>query len=273
MTNLGEKGVASKVLDKKAKDKELQYHEIPKDDLPLHHEAEEKQWEEEWIRFGSVKPLESAESERIRATVDRKRILRSRFVYRDKHSSLRTPQRDLPVKAKARLRLAGQHCPDCATGRVRTDASTVQRTSTLCFFQVGANLGWLPSLRTGDISAAFLQGTARNTDPIYFEQPWGRGLPGMKPGQLVQVIRGVFGLPDVPRTWWLEFSPTSRSMGLQLDPALMVWRHPSFALGIMSIVRVDDIALTDDGSEETKQIVVLLRKRFRFGYVRNGRSR
>eukprot|EP00974_Lingulodinium_polyedra_P105924 10254746-Lingulodinium_polyedra.AAC.1 len=85
----------------------------------------------------------------------------------------------MPAKAKARLCIAGQHDPDCATGKVRTDAPTVQRTSTFCFLQVVANLGWCKQLRAGDIASAFLQGKARdNSEPLYMEQPRGRGLPG-----------------------------------------------------------------------------------------------
>ena len=36
-------------------------------------------------------------------------------------------------------------------------------------------------------------------EPLYMEQPLVKPPPGLHPEQLVQVIKGVFGLPDAPR--------------------------------------------------------------------------
>jgi len=62
----------------------------------------------------------------------------------------------------------------------------------MVFLQVWAMLGWLPTLASGDIASAFLQGRARSErdaslQPLFMEQPRGRGLPGLHPGQLVEV--------------------------------------------------------------------------------------
>ena len=114
----------SELLGNKQKGKDLGYHQIPVEQRGLYHEAEKSQWDE-WLKFGSAQPLSPEETAEVRRTVDKSRILRSRYVHRDKNSSLRTPQRPLPVKAKARLVVAGQNCPDCASGKIRVDAPTV----------------------------------------------------------------------------------------------------------------------------------------------------
>jgi len=79
----------------------------------------------------------------------------------------------------------------------------------------------------------------------------------MEVGALVEIIKGVFGLPDAPRAWWLEFSGTLlRDFGfvnLKLDLAYFVWRDPQRnALAIMIIVHVDNIACMHDGSRRSK---------------------
>ena len=60
----------------------------------------------------------------------------------------------LPVKAKERLVIQGQHCPDNAQGLVRTDAPTVHRTAVSVFLQIVSSMGWCRSLRGVDVSCA-----------------------------------------------------------------------------------------------------------------------
>jgi len=143
----------------------------------------------------------------------------------------------------------------------------------MIFLQVVASLKWLDSLAAGDISAAFLQGRDRSSrdaslPPLYMEQPRGRPLPGLQPGQLIQVIKGVFGLPDAPRAWWEEFSSTIRSYGLvstKLDPAFFVYRGQDGAPKLLLIVHVDDILVAHDGSDESRRLQDRIRTRYPFG--------
>ena len=51
--------------------------------------------------------------------------------YADKRTPLRTDERPLPAKAKARLCAGGHLDPRLAMGDVRTDAPTVARNSTM----------------------------------------------------------------------------------------------------------------------------------------------
>ena len=72
--------------------------------------------------------------------------------------------------------------------------------------QVCANLAWLPNLLKGDVSSAFLQGRRRSVDEPLCLVQFPRGFPGLQPGQLCDVLKGLFGLADAPRDWFVEFS-------------------------------------------------------------------
>ena len=83
------------------------------------------------------------EAPMIRQQVPRERRLHSRFAYRNKNAGLLdTAGNALSVKAKARLVILGQHCPDNAQGLVRTDAPTAHRTAVSVFFQIASSMGW-----------------------------------------------------------------------------------------------------------------------------------
>ena len=134
-------------------------------------------------------------------------------------------------------------------------------------------LGWWENFFTADISQAFLQGRPREEqlgrDKLYMEQPREKPLPGCLPGQLIEVIKGVFGLPDAPRGWWLEFSGTMygefQFVSHTLDVAFFIWRHDNGSIGILLVVHVDDVACGYDGSKETQQVIDRLLKRYPFG--------
>jgi len=264
------------IRGRRALDKELGWHEVPEQDKPVYKEAMASHWKE-WLQYKAVKPLSAEETAKVRRTVRRERVLRSRYALRDKNASVRTPQNNLPIKAKARLVIAGQDCPDAMMGLLKTDAPTVQRTSILVLLQIAANLRWLESLTVGDISSAFLQGKERAVDdPIYMEQPRGYQLPGTEDGTcLIQVLKGVFGLPDAPRAWWLELSQTLQSEfgfhSTQLDQAFMTWRE-SGRLRMMIAVHVDDLVAVHDGSPEAKRQLQRLRERYPFGDWKEARA-
>ena len=101
--------------------------------MPLYQEAERVQWNE-WVTHRSVKNHSPVEAAKIRQQVPRER-----FAYRNKKKRWSVgPRREipLPVKAKARLVIQGQRCPDNAQGLVRTDAPTVHGTAVSIFLQI-----------------------------------------------------------------------------------------------------------------------------------------
>ena len=102
----------------------------------------------EWVTHGSVKIHSLVEAGKIRQQVPRERRLHSRFAYRNENAGLLDPAcNPWSVKAKARLVIQGQDCPDNAQGLVRTGAPTVHRTAVSVFFQLVSSMGWCRSLK------------------------------------------------------------------------------------------------------------------------------
>ena len=166
---------------------------IPEHERPLYQEAEKAQWDEH-VQFGAVKPLSLSESEEVRATVAPDRILGNP---------------ELPPKPKARFCVSGQNDPDLGRTDMAVDAPTASRHSVLLAIQLALARLWSSSI--GDIRAAFLNGVPASRN-LYFEQPR-RGIPGLVRGQLVAIVKGVFGLSTSPKLWWLKLS--SELLGLQ----------------------------------------------------------
>ena len=54
-----------------------------------------------------------------------------------------------------------------------------------------------------------------------------RGLPGVEKGALIEIVKGVFGLPDSPRGWWRELREGDSWTSLKLDHAFFCLRDSS----------------------------------------------
>ena len=85
MFHVRQNGVMTEKLKKKLLDREVPYNQIPPADRELYHLAEAKEWAD-WRANGSVRILSTEESASVRRTTDPRRIIRLRFVYRDKNS-------------------------------------------------------------------------------------------------------------------------------------------------------------------------------------------
>ena len=257
-------------IKKKLLDKEVPFHLIPEKDRPLYEKAEEKEWNE-WLRRGSVRVMTLKESQDVNETVDKARIIGLRFVYRDKNASIRTPQIDLPVNAKARLCAQAYDEPLAKAGLIKVDAPTIQRVGVMVFLQLLVNFQWIPYWRKGDVTAAFLQGKKRDVEKngrLYLRQPKGRNLPGVPAGCLLEVLLSVYGLPDAPRAWFEEITGFMKEMGFQhsrVDPAFMVWYYEDGSIGIMCVLHVDDIMIANDGTDRTEKLVAQLHEKYPFG--------
>jgi len=213
----GSKRIITAKIQKKMLDKEIPYKMILPKDLHLYHAAEEKEWAD-WLKNKSVKIVKGAEAQKLRKEFDPKRIITLRFVYRDKNASIRTPQVWLDVKAKARLCAQGSREPLAMAGMAKLDSPTVQRVGIMIFLQLTANFDWFSTWRKGDISSAFLQGQDREVETkgrLFLEPPRGRPLKGVDQGDLLEVLKSVYGLPDAPRAWWEEVTGYLRSVGFQ----------------------------------------------------------
>ena len=184
---------------KKMLDKEVPFDKIGDHEKPAYDEAIKKEWDS-WLEYDSCEILsleQSAMVEKEHAS----RILPSRFVLRNKHAGLvdagGTP---LPLKAKARLCIAGHLCPDSLSSDVQVDSPTVERISTMFFLNQVICSDWVDNWFTGSISNAFLQGAPiQGQKDMYMRQPkqW---LPGMEPGQLLKLIEGSLEV-KLPTIW------------------------------------------------------------------------
>ena len=76
-----------------------------------------------------------------------------------------------------------------------------------------------------DVSCALLRGRDREVEePLFFESS-SQGLPGIEKGALIEIVKGVFGLPDSPRGWWKELRDTVQ----ETHGNLSNWTLPSSA--------------------------------------------
>ena len=262
-----EKGVAKTKL-KRMLEKEIPYDRIPEAERELCQEAEDKEWGS-WLEYDSCEILSLEESMRGERE-EKSRILPSRYVFRNKHAGLVDEQGcPLPVKAKARLCLAGHLCPDSLSGQVQVDSPTIERVSTMLFLRLAVSYGWTREWFVGDISNAFLQGAPlAGKAPVYMRPPK-QGLKGVGQGQLLRLLKTVYGRPDAPRAWYEELARIlCDELGFEksfVDPAMFMLRDCSGKLVALMIVHVDDVMVCCDGSEYANEVVEKLRKRFLFG--------
>ncbi|CAE8614373.1 unnamed protein product [Polarella glacialis] len=103
-------------------------------------------------------------------------------------------------------------------------------------------------------AAAFLNGV-KAPRGLYMEQPK-EGLYGLVPGQLLEIIKGVFGLATSPRLWWGKLASSLKEMKFRdlhgrevqfiqsrLDPCHFLLRDSRGNLVAMLCTHVDDVKL------------------------------
>ncbi|CAK9048607.1 Retrovirus-related Pol polyprotein from transposon RE1 (Retro element 1) (AtRE1) [Includes: Protease RE1 [Durusdinium trenchii] len=126
--------------------------------------------------------------------------------------------------------------------------------------------GWF--LFNSDITGAFLQGDqslASRKEPLYLRQPR-EGLPGLLPGQLLLVVRGIFGLANSPRLFWRRLRDTLLTMGFvqsRLDRAVFTYYRRGRLILVLG-AHVDDLIVTGKPTE-ADAILEELKKTFDFG--------
>lgn len=198
--------------ERKQLDRELPWREIMK----MHPSHIDKflqaigKEESSWMEWQSIRPLTDEEFSRVKADPKlRKRLLRSRAVYRDKNRNVGE------VKAKCRVVALGHNDPDLFS--ISRDAPTPGRLSEhviMLFLVAGMNqevqctglswVGWL-----ADASTAFLQGSQPDDErslPLYLLPP-DDGLirkTNCWKAKAYQVTGNIYGLPNAPRLWAQE---------------------------------------------------------------------
>lgn len=99
-------------------------------------------------------------------------------------------------------------------GHLRKDAPTGSRLAQHFLFSLAAFFThW--ALLAADVKAAFLKGDPYLARELYLmtvDSGRNPSIP-LKPGQLCRVLKGVFGLADAPREWWLRLSRSMKEHG------------------------------------------------------------
>ena len=253
--------------ERKALEKEIPYSMIPEHELADYREALVKEWGV-WTKYEAVSPLDLDASAAVEANFNKARILDTRVCYRNKNAAFPW----LPLKAKARLVCRGDRDPDLLT--LRRDAPTMTRMALMVILQVAASMSeWF--LFNSDITGAFLQGDqglASRKEPLFLRQPR-EGLPGLVAGQLLLVVRGIFGLANSPRLFWRHLRDTLKKIGFiqsVLDKALFMYYQNGKLILVLG-AHVDDLLGT--GEPGTADAVLeRVKKAFDFGSWADSRS-
>ena len=120
-------------------------------------------------------------------------------------------------------------------------------------------------LQTFDVKTAFLSGKDNDRE-LYFRPPK-EGLPGVPPGSLIKIIKGVYGLKEAPRLWYLKAKETLVKCGweeLSCARAVFVKRDKSGKCCGMLVLHVDDACFAGSGPD-FEHCVKETRKAFKLG--------
>ena len=203
--------------------------------------------------------------------LDPKRILSSRFVLTNKGGEELSA-----AEPKARWIFGGHRDPDA--GLYATSAPTASTLAHNLLNFVAVQKGW--EVHYEDVASAFLQGKdLPRSEAVYVRVPHGypqavldylvAELGGDVRGDVVELTKAGFGLPESPRLWYLEYKDTIQDIGLReltLVPGLFRAFHPGGQLRAMASIHVDDTRYA--GDETSKALWDMLHERLKFGKMR-----
>ena len=259
---------ALEAMTVQASRKEYQWSKMGPEDRKLWSEAATKGWQT-YLENEAVQVLDMKRSAEVRRELAQKgeldKIMRPRFVLTDKADGLRTETNNLEKRPSARLVVPGFRDTANLEGKLRRDAPTGSRLAQHLLFILAAwHVDW--KLISGDVKAAFLKGDPY-LDRILFicctDERTSPPIP-LAPGQLATVRKGIFGLADAPRQWWLRLSRSVREHGWTrtlIDGATWLFWEPGSAPidssssgprklhGIM-VAHVDDLLFCGDAVAE-----------------------
>ena len=77
----------------------------------------------------------------------------------------------------------------------------MHRTGLNVFLRLVASFGWVDRLRGLDVPRAILGGQPRATVVALYSEPPTQEILEVQKGSLIEMVKGVFGLPDSPLSW------------------------------------------------------------------------
>ena len=192
--------LAKRVNKKKAATGEKVYrHETPEMQRKL-RESRNKEWNS-WKKYKAVRLLSDEEAQQLIS--QGYKPIPTRWVDLDKNEKLRTTNKDVEEKLKSRLVMRG----DLEQGDFRVDCPTASSVGIHLLVSYTACRGL--ELKSGDITAAFLQGAP--IQRIVILRAPAEGIPG-DDGETMEVTNdsymlaemAIYGARDAPRGFWLE---------------------------------------------------------------------
>ena len=250
--------------------KELSWKQLSQQDKDEFTKAADKHWQQ-WLDLDAVEKLSAIEASQVRSKLLKERkqdlIMKLRWVLTDKNAPKRTADNPLGLEASARLVLPGYKDPAKMDGSLRCDAPTGTRISQhLLFTATASNKHW--KLASADVRAAFLKGdpymdremyvTPAEFGPVCTEWKSASGL--------YRVKKGVFGLADAPRQWYLRLCRCMKAHGWTmsfLDQACWYKWSPKGELQGMIVGHVDDLLF--GGNDIARQSLDAIGKELGFG--------
>ena len=232
-----------------------------------------------WPDNNAVEILSLEESEKIRNRLARDnenhKLLTPRYVFTDKNEPLRTKNHPLPLRARARIAVPGFN--DLLAYTLRKDAPTGSRvsqhfllalTASYNVKKMGRRLAW--RLMAADIKSAFMKGEFFDDDrELYMENVRNPQEPQLPFPGLARIRKGVFGLSDAPRMWYLRLNKALLARGWErshMDFACwLLWSEDRTYLEGIIISHVDDLLL--GGTIVAQQKMFELGKELGFGSV------
>jgi len=203
-----------------------------------------------WLENEAVEVMPLEESIKLRKLMEAEgtadEILNMRTVLTDKNEGNRTPSNPLPLEASSRITVPGYKDKALLKGELRTDAPTASRNAQmLVLLFTSSHLEWYFSC--ADVRAAFLKGKKYVNRKLYASPPTGNNGPrilGIDMRQLIKILKGVFGLADAPREWYLALDEALLEAGwvrMHGDLALWVLRGDNGEVEGLIAGHVDDL--------------------------------
>ena len=154
---------------------------------------------------------------------------------------------------KARLCVRGDQEP--GKDDIRTDSPTINKINIKLFYVIASHFGWV--IKSADIKAAFLQGTALDRN-VFVRPPKERRVQGV----IWKMLKRVYGFVDASTGFYLELNKVLLELGCRVssfDQALYTYFGKDDNLKGLLLLRGPGDAEFDE------QILTPLKERFLFG--------
>ena len=212
-----------------------------------------KEWNN-WKTYTNGKWISEAELQQMKKEHPELKVIPTRWVEVDKAEVGQEPVMKSRIVVRGDLEDAS---------RMRTDSPTCSQLMLSTVLTMAACRD--VDLWAGDISAAFLQGSAMDRI-LVLKMP--KGLPEEDQGEYYVVSTTVYGTKDGPRGWYKNLHTTTMKVGLRPVPheqAAFVLNDENGGIAGLAIVHVDDILWTGRKlMEEKMQEIINI---YKFGKV------